>query len=217
MQHEKRIILVTENNLQAHSFSATLAELLQRPIQNVAHPNELLPEINRDQLFLVDLDYLRNQPANGWHAALTCNKQAPETVLLNAPNTADQGLLLLWPHTRGLFYRHDPLERLIEGLRKILVGELWLSRHLLSHLLSHYRQEKGVPQHPNIILTNREQQILQKLMTGASNMEIADSLFLSEHTVKTHLYNVFKKLNVKNRTQAVTWAKEYLGSPLESE
>ena len=39
MQHEKRIILVTENNLQAHSFSATLAELLQRPIQNVAHPN----------------------------------------------------------------------------------------------------------------------------------------------------------------------------------
>ena len=90
-------------------------ELLQRPIQNVAHPNELLPEITRDQLFLVDLDYLRNQPANGWHAALTCNKQAPETVLLNAPNTADQGLLLLWPHTRGLFYRHDPLERLIEG------------------------------------------------------------------------------------------------------
>ena len=78
MQHEKRIILVTENNLQAHSFSATLAELLQRPIQNVAHPNELLPEITRDQLFLVDLDYLRNQTANGWHAALTCNKQAPD-------------------------------------------------------------------------------------------------------------------------------------------
>ena len=95
MQHEKRIILVTENNLQAHSFSATLADLLHRPIHNVAHPNELLPEINRDQLFLVDLDYLRNQPANGWHAALTCNKQAPETVLLNAPNTADQGLLHL--------------------------------------------------------------------------------------------------------------------------
>jgi ATP/maltotriose-dependent transcriptional regulator MalT len=44
-------------------------------------------------------------------------------------------------------------------------------------------------------------------MTGASNTEIADSLFVSEHTVKSHLYNVFKKLNVKNRLQAVSWAR----------
>lgn len=50
-------------------------------------------------------------------------------------------------------------------------------------------------------------------MTGASNVEIADSLFVSEHTVKSHLYNVFKKLNVKNRIQAVSWAKEYLDAP----
>jgi ATP/maltotriose-dependent transcriptional regulator MalT len=47
-------------------------------------------------------------------------------------------------------------------------------------------------------------------MTGASNTEIADTLFVSEHTIKSHLYNVFKKLNVKNRLQAVSWAKDYL-------
>lgn len=56
----------------------------------------------------------------------------------------------------------------------------------------------------------REQEIIRYLMTGASNTEIADSLFVSEHTIKSHLYNVFKKLNVKNRLQAVSWAKEYL-------
>lgn len=45
---------------------------------------------------------------------------------------------------------------------------------------------------------------------GASNIEIARLLFISENTVKTHLYNLFRKIAVKNRTQAVTWANENL-------
>ena len=52
------------------------------------------------------------------------------------------------------------------------------------------------------------------LMTGASNSEIASSLFVSEHTIKSHLYNVFKKINVRNRLQAVRWAKENLDSAM---
>lgn len=44
---------------------------------------------------------------------------------------------------------------------------------------------------------------------GASNIDIANALFVSENTVKTHLYNVFKKINVKNRLQAMMWAKGY--------
>ncbi|EAB6064295.1 transcriptional regulator CsgD, partial [Salmonella enterica subsp. enterica] len=52
--------------------------------------------------------------------------------------------------------------------------------------------------------------ILNKLRIGASNNEIARSLFISENTVKTHLYNLFKKIAVKNRTQAVSWANDNL-------
>ncbi|MGR5542983.1 LuxR C-terminal-related transcriptional regulator, partial [Vibrio campbellii] len=48
------------------------------------------------------------------------------------------------------------------------------------------------------------------LKSGGSNIEIADSLFVSEHTIKSHLYNIFKKLEVKNRTQAMSWAKKNL-------
>ncbi|QSA20115.1 DNA-binding response regulator, partial [Vibrio furnissii] len=46
--------------------------------------------------------------------------------------------------------------------------------------------------------------------TGASNMQMAESLFISEFTVKSHLYQIFKKLSVKNRTQAITWANQNL-------
>lgn len=52
-------------------------------------------------------------------------------------------------------------------------------------------------------LTNREKDLLQLVAKGFTNMEISKSLYLSEMTVKTHLKNIFKKLNVSNRTEAV--------------
>jgi DNA-binding NarL/FixJ family response regulator len=58
------------------------------------------------------------------------------------------------------------------------------------------------------ILTDRECEVLQKMADGLSNQEIADSLFISIHTVKTHSSKIFEKLGVKRRTQAVVRAKE---------
>lgn len=52
-------------------------------------------------------------------------------------------------------------------------------------------------------LTSREKEVLSLVAQGANNQEIAEKLFVREVTVKTHLNNIFKKLNVSNRTQAV--------------
>lgn len=57
-------------------------------------------------------------------------------------------------------------------------------------------------------LTNREYEILQLISNGHSNAEIAESLFLSLSTVKTHLSNLYVKMDVKRRTQAVDKAKK---------
>jgi NarL family two-component system response regulator LiaR len=57
-------------------------------------------------------------------------------------------------------------------------------------------------------LTNREFEILQLISNGHSNAEIAESLFLSLSTVKTHLSNLYVKMDVKRRTQAVDRAKK---------
>ena len=58
------------------------------------------------------------------------------------------------------------------------------------------------------ILTRREKQILRLTATGATNAEVAEELNVSMHTVKTHVYNLFRKIGVTNRIQAVNWAKE---------
>lgn len=58
------------------------------------------------------------------------------------------------------------------------------------------------------ILTAKEKEVLQMAAKGASNKQIADEMFVKEVTVKTHLNSIFKKLKVKNRTQAVLLAMQ---------
>jgi DNA-binding CsgD family transcriptional regulator len=57
-------------------------------------------------------------------------------------------------------------------------------------------------------LTEREMEVLKHIAEGCSNVEIGEKLFVSENTIKTHVSNLFVKLDVKRRTQAVTRAKE---------
>lgn len=208
MKIETPLILVTEANVQATTLTTYLAAQLGTPIGLINHPNQLL-EIEGCNLFLIDLDYLKYSQQLSWNRHIT-TFELTNTVLLNAPASADLDLLLMWPNTSGLFFHQDPLDRLAAGLKKVVQGEYWLPRHLLSELTNYYRQGMVLAQTNQNLLTTRECEIIRCLMTGASNVEIASKLYVSEHTIKSHLYNVFKKLNVKNRLQAVIWAKEYL-------
>jgi LuxR family transcriptional regulator of csgAB operon len=55
-------------------------------------------------------------------------------------------------------------------------------------------------------LSSREMEILALISIGASNEEISEKLYISPHTVKTHLYHIFKKIKVPSRLQAALWA-----------
>ncbi|TET62319.1 response regulator transcription factor [Candidatus Aerophobetes bacterium] len=112
---------------------------------------------------------------------------------------------------QGFFYRHDSLEQLAKGVRAILDGELWISRTIMA---DHIRKMSN-PHHKSIKnnadLTLREIEVLTMIAAGSKNAVIADKLSISPHTVKTHLYNIFKKINVPNRLQASLWAAKNLG------
>lgn len=110
---------------------------------------------------------------------------------------------------RGFFYEQDPLEAFPRGLGAILNGEIWVSRDIMAKFIP---DEKGpdTSRMEASILTPREIEILSLVAIGAKNEEIAEKLYISGNTVKTHIYNIFKKINVPNRLQAALWAAKNL-------
>ena len=84
-----------------------------------------------------------------------------------------------------------------------------MATKLLTELKDLEAQVKtGVPQEADADLSPREVEVLQLVAQGATNKEIADSLFISENTAKTHLRNIMEKLHLANRSQAAAYAVE---------
>ncbi len=111
---------------------------------------------------------------------------------------------------KGFFYRDDGLSHMIKGLQALLNGEIWISRDILVEVALKSNTHKPSSIRVKNELTERELEILALVSIGASNEEIAGKLFISPHTVKTHLYKIFQKINVPNRLQAALWAAKNL-------
>jgi LuxR family transcriptional regulator, positive regulator of biofilm formation len=114
------------------------------------------------------------------------------------------------PMVNGGFLHDCPQEQLLKGVRAMFESELWLPRKVLQQYLMKSRGFNKTFARSEVTLTDREVEVLKVLATGAKNSEIAKTLSLSPHTIKTHIYNIFKKINASNRLQAVNWAQENL-------
>lgn len=134
-----------------------------------------------------------------------------QSVILNAPQQLKTSQLLKLGKIKGLFYRGTPATELTPKLEHILAGGLCLPVEVTAQLLDYYQSvmiRHGKPHQHN--LTQREIDVLRLLRSGFSNTRLADELFVSEHTIKSHLYKIFRKLNIKNRSQAIEWAYKFL-------
>lgn len=112
---------------------------------------------------------------------------------------------------RGFFYECDPPEVLVKGVRRIFAGELWVSRRALAASFEEPDAVNAARKAPPSGLTQREQEILRLIAEGATNETVAEKMCISGHTVKTHLYNAYRKISVKNRVQAARWTEKNLG------
>ncbi len=112
---------------------------------------------------------------------------------------------------KGYMLKNIAGSNLISSLTALERGELAFSRKMMSMALERFSQETvSIPEKADLLsrLSAREIDVLRELDSGATNLEIANRLFLSENTVKHHIRNVFDKLGIKNRRQAALIARE---------
>lgn len=99
-------------------------------------------------------------------------------------------------------------DELVLSIRRIMRGENTLHPEATTTLEMDRQESQNAPHLLNS-LTPREQDVLAELTKGKSNREIASSLFVTEKTVKTHISNIFTKLQVQDRTQAALYAVKH--------
>ncbi len=126
-------------------------------------------------------------------------------VLKDAPSEED-AIADIKAGIRGFIKSTDQAIIIAKALRSVYGGEIWAERRVLEKAIANpmllpETLQAHVPGLPP--LTNREMEMLTLVLQGATNREIADRSKISERTVKTHLYRVYRKLRVKSRTKAI--------------
>ena len=164
---------------------------------------------DEDILVILEFKNQTDKKYKQYLSVITKYKLKVKEILFNVTNENITKNIMRYPSVVGVFYEKDNVDVISEGVKKIIDGEMWLSRKITNDLISIYRSKQNGILTSSVSLTTREKEILKLLSLGASNIDIANTLFVSENTVKTHLHNVFKKLNVKNRLQAMIWTKGY--------
>ncbi|XKH60201.1 response regulator transcription factor [Halomonas sediminis] len=162
-------------------------------------------------LLLIDMDHISLDTLPEWQAKLPESLKQVPIAAFNIRDMDHALEALACAQLKGIFYRNESLEVICKGIKSLMEGELWMSRDLMAQLILFYRKYQSNVFRPACGLTNREMEIISLLSSGASNQQIADKLFVSEHTVKSHLYNIFRKINVHNRIQALNWIHQNIG------
>lgn len=131
--------------------------------------------------------------------------------LVLCPGGDDAGVFnALKAGAKGYVSTNASLSDLRKAIRGVHRGEEWVERKLLLRFLggdalADVRVEE-TRERTRRVLTAREREVLRFLASGGTNKDIAQALFISEKTVKTHLTSIFRKLNVTRRLQAVLYA-----------
>jgi len=106
----------------------------------------------------------------------------------------------------GYILKDSDSATLYKAIRDAYNGESYIQPKLAAELVKEFNKPKGVKIKPENELTQREYEVLMLIAEGHNNKEIAEELFISEKTVKNHVSNIFRKINVSDRTQAAIYA-----------
>ena len=209
-----RILLIDDHTL----FRSGIRLLLQRQpdfevVDEAADGLEGIKLAKRHQPDVILLDL--NMPGlSGLETLQLLVQDLPDAavVVLTVSEEADELKAALRDGARGYLLKNIEAETLVAGVRRAAAGEPVISDSMTAKLVAHFRAPEKAPAAATPApdrLTPREREIVQGLARGESNKEIARTLDVAESTVKIHVQNVLKKLNLTSRVQVAVYAVEH--------
>ncbi|MBK9477093.1 MAG: response regulator transcription factor [Tetrasphaera sp.] len=199
-----RLIVVEDHPIVRAGMVAVLSEQPDLEIVGeAAHGAECLALVRKVRPDLVLMD-LRMPVMDGAEATarLRAEADAPEVLILTTYDTDADIVRAVEAGARGYLLKDAPVDVLADAIRRAVRGETVLSPPVAARLADRLRGAG-----PSAVsLTARELDVLRLVAQGRSNAEIGAALFIAEATVKTHLLRTFAKLEVTDRTAAVTAA-----------
>jgi len=210
-----RVVVADDQELVRSGFSMILEA--QQDIEVVAEAGdglEAVAAVRRHTPDVLLLD-IRMPHMDGLEAArLVCAESGCKVVMLTTFDLDEYVYEALYAGASGFLLKDVRRDDLVHAVRVVAAGDSLLApsvtRRLVADMIRRRRAEAAPEPAPARLaaLTAREEETLRLLARGLSNAEIATTLFVSEHTVKTHVSNVLSKLGLRDRVQAVICAYE---------
>lgn len=131
-----------------------------------------------------------------------------QTIVLASTIGKEEMIQALQLGARGVLLKDSATQLLLKSIRSVIAGQYWVGRETVSDLVQALHSLAERTDNPKRLfgLTSRELQVVSSIVAGYSNKDIAQTLSVSEDTVKHHLTNIFNKLGVSNRLELALFA-----------
>ena len=192
-------------------FRESLSRLLQaepdfRMVDTCATTREAFAVLDREPADVVLLDYDLGDEQGSAFLEEAKHRGFKGRILMVTAGMSDAGTLRAFEAgSAGVFLKHSPPAQLVEAIRKVAGGEMWLDSRAVLSLVS---GAAGKTEERNAELTARERSVLKAVFEGLTNKEIGGRLQISESSVKAVLQQLFDKTGVRTRSQLVRIALE---------
>lgn len=209
MNPPTRILLVDDHSL----FRESLVRLLEsepdlRVAAHCAGISEAVNILQGEPIDVVLLDYdLGEERGTDLLRKLDACKTQAKVLMVTAGMSDRITLDVLNSGVAGILYKHSNPAQLVEAIRRVARGEMWVEEGIIRTLVSRVRDGETDPRNTRS-LTQRQEQVLSGILDGLTNKEIAWNMKASESSIKAVIQELFHKAGVRTRSQLVRIAIE---------
>lgn len=223
-----RVLVVDDHPLMREALRAAIeAEADMEVVGEAANGREAVDQARALQPDVIVMDLLM-PGVNGLEAIAAIRAEFPEALILALTSSTEESKVLAAVQAGALGYllKDARREELLQAIREVSQGNAYLSPQVALKLVHSVRQPRPdtppPPREPaggpsTQRLTARQKEVLNLLGQGLSNQEIAETLVVSEATVRSHIYHILGKLGVGSRSQAVAYAVRQTTADQEGE